>query len=358
MTTQREISDPLRLHAEPLVSVCMVTYNHSPFLCEAVAGVIGQRTSFPVELLIGEDCSKDGTRALAEELQRRHPETIRLIVDEHNVGMQRNSLRLEDACRGRFIAYCQGDDFWCHPDKLQMQVDLLERHPDCALVHGDYDIRIESQGVVVPSPNTRRNRQDLPAGTDVFSEILLSRYEIATCTVCVRTGALRQAVDRVRPILEDPATKQGDLPRWLPIARSSGIRYLPERLATYRVLGESASHTRNKLGQLEFLRSSKGVRFRMARDLGAPVPVRDEAERRLLAVMLRQAYETGDGVQARSAAGRLAELGRPLSGEQRVMLWGARWPAVKALVEPAVKLARGRKERANAARLTGGGDSD
>ena len=86
--------------------------------------------------------------------------------------------------------------------------------------------------------------------------------------------------------------------------------------------------------------------------------VMDEAERRLLAVLLRHAFETGDGVQAGAAAKRLAELWRPLSGEQRVMLWGARWPAVKALVEPAVKLARGRKERANAARLTGGGDSD
>src|ERR1039458_1989546 len=118
-----ESSDSARLVTNPVVSVIMVTYKHERYLAEAIEGVIRQKTSFPVELLIGEDCSTDGTREIALSYQKRVPEMIRVITSEKNVGMHENFARLIVAARGKYIAFCDGDDFWHRPDKLCRQIE-------------------------------------------------------------------------------------------------------------------------------------------------------------------------------------------------------------------------------------------
>jgi len=125
-----EVSDSLRLVRDPLVSVIMVTYNHERYLAEAIEGVVRQEASFPIELLIGEDCSTDGTREIALTYQRRFPEMIRVITSAQNVGMHRNGARLMAADRGKYVAFCEGDDFWTSPHKLQWQVEILDAHQD------------------------------------------------------------------------------------------------------------------------------------------------------------------------------------------------------------------------------------
>ena len=132
----REISDPALLCREPVVSVLMMTYNHAPYLEQAVESVLAQQCRFEFEILIGEDHSTDGTRALCEDLQARYPAHIRLIVAEQNVGITANFLRLVARARGTYAAMLEGDDYWTAPDKLQQQVELMERHPDYAWCAG------------------------------------------------------------------------------------------------------------------------------------------------------------------------------------------------------------------------------
>src|ERR1039458_10809109 len=95
-----ESSDSARLVTNPVVSVIMVTYKHERYLAEAIEGVIRQKTSFPVELLIGEYCSTDATREIALSYQKRFPEMIRVITSEHNVGAHENFVRLIAAAHG------------------------------------------------------------------------------------------------------------------------------------------------------------------------------------------------------------------------------------------------------------------
>ena len=85
----------------PLVSVCMTTYNHAPYLREAIEGVLAQQTGFDVELVLGEDCSTDSTRAICEEYAARFPERVRLVCGVENMGWLANYLRTFEACRGR-----------------------------------------------------------------------------------------------------------------------------------------------------------------------------------------------------------------------------------------------------------------
>ena len=123
---------------EPLVSVVTVTYQHAEFIEECVQAVLDQRTDFPVEHLIGEDESTDGTRAICERLARAHPDRIRLFLRSrkdviHIMGRptaRANVKALYAAARGKYIAVCPGDDHWIDPEKLQRQVDLMEAHPE------------------------------------------------------------------------------------------------------------------------------------------------------------------------------------------------------------------------------------
>src|SRR5574337_297251 len=134
-----EISDPAQLPTEPLVSVYMLAYRHERFIAEAIEGVIAQECDFPIELIIGEDCSPDRTREIVLKYQRSYPHLIRVLTSERNVGALSNARRCQLGTRGRIIAICEGDDYWHHPYKLQKQADLMLSSPDMVVCHTDYD---------------------------------------------------------------------------------------------------------------------------------------------------------------------------------------------------------------------------
>lgn len=115
---------------EPLLSVVTITYNHEPYIAKCIEGVLMQKVNFPIEFIIAEDCSTDGTRAICEDYARRFPDVIRLVLSEKNVGALPNERRALGMARGRYVALCEGDDYWTDECKLQKQVDFLESNPD------------------------------------------------------------------------------------------------------------------------------------------------------------------------------------------------------------------------------------
>ena len=125
-----EISCQEQLPIKPLVSVVMMTRNHESFIIQAVESVVGQQCDFPIELLIGEDYSSDGTRDICKLLQEKYPNLIRLIVSSENVGITKNFLRLVCRSKGSYIALLEGDDYWVVSDKLKKQVEMMEANPD------------------------------------------------------------------------------------------------------------------------------------------------------------------------------------------------------------------------------------
>lgn len=161
----------------PLLSVAMITYNHAPFLAEAIEGVLAQRTSFPIEFVIGEDCSTDDTRKVALDYQARYPDLIRLIPPTPNVGVNENFKRTIEACKGRYIAYCEGDDLWGDPAKLQKQVDFLEANPQYVICYHD-SLPFDEKG--------RINFDFGGARRDLTARELQEATPIFTLTVCFR----------------------------------------------------------------------------------------------------------------------------------------------------------------------------
>ncbi len=120
----------------PLVSVAMLTYNHERYIGQAIESVLSQEADFRLELIVGEDCSTDDTRRIVREYAEKYPNVIRPLLAGHNLGMQKNCSRVLAACRGKYVALLEGDDYWVLPDKLQKQVRILEANPHYSMCGG------------------------------------------------------------------------------------------------------------------------------------------------------------------------------------------------------------------------------
>jgi len=111
----------------------MITYNHETYIREAIDSVLMQQVNFPYEIVIGEDHSTDATRTIVRDYQRRHPDKIRLRLSRENLYSRKldPGTATHCACRGKYIALLEGDDYWTDPLKLQKQVDFMEAHTTC-----------------------------------------------------------------------------------------------------------------------------------------------------------------------------------------------------------------------------------
>lgn len=125
----------------PLVSVCVPTFQHAPYLKECLDSILAQQTDFVFEILIGEDCSTDGTREICLEYAASYPDRIRLFLRKEEEKFflfgrksgRLNHLGLYQSAKGKYVCFCDGDDFWCDPTKLQQQVEKMESNPDISL---------------------------------------------------------------------------------------------------------------------------------------------------------------------------------------------------------------------------------
>jgi glycosyltransferase involved in cell wall biosynthesis len=115
------------------VSVCIITYNHKDYIRECIDGVISQIIDSKYEIVIGDDCSTDGTSEICVEYAAKYPELIRFVRRNTNLGMVGNWIATIKDCQGNYIAPCEGDDYWTDPYKLQKQVDLIEQYPNASM---------------------------------------------------------------------------------------------------------------------------------------------------------------------------------------------------------------------------------
>lgn len=122
---------------KPLVSILCITYNQKRFIKQTIDSFLEQKTDFPFEILVHDDASTDGTTEILKEYADMHPGIFRLFLEKENQYSKRNFRFIKDmyiAAKGKYIATCEGDDFWTDPTKLQRQVDFLDKHQDYALV--------------------------------------------------------------------------------------------------------------------------------------------------------------------------------------------------------------------------------
>lgn len=225
-----EISDPTRLPAKPVVSVLMLTYNHAAYLAQAIEGVLMQQTDFPIEILIGEDCSPDNSLDISKNYQREYPQIIRIITGSSNVGMTKNWDRLVAASKGEFLAICEGDDYWIDPLKLQKQVGFLQENQDYGLSYTDIDRLYVATNIL--EKDAFKNHLGIYSNT--FEDFLINAWFLATCTWVFRANMLNS----IDTYLKGPVDTQ----ILLSISANSKVKFFNETTAVYRIMMGSASH--------------------------------------------------------------------------------------------------------------------
>jgi glycosyltransferase involved in cell wall biosynthesis len=212
-----------------LLSVLVITYNHERFIQEAIDSILAQVVDADLEIVIGEDCSTDRTRDILVACRDRHPDTIRLLFRDRNVGLVRNFAETFEACRGRYIAILEGDDFWTSPDKLRKQVEFLERHEQCSGCFHNVEV-IDDDGSHRPH---LFHAQPLPKAFFSLRDVLEWHF-IPTPSTMMRGGLVPRIPDWFY------AMPMGDWPLHVLNAQHGAIGYLDEVLATYRVHGGGA----------------------------------------------------------------------------------------------------------------------
>jgi len=125
---------------QPMLSVCMITYKHEHLVKQAIESILAQKVNFPFEFVIAEDCSPDGTLEICKQYANKYPEIIRLLPSEKNMGAVPNFCRALAACKGKYIAFCEGDDYWIDEFKLQKQVDFLEHRKDLMICFSEVKV--------------------------------------------------------------------------------------------------------------------------------------------------------------------------------------------------------------------------
>ena len=265
-----ETSDPEKLCKHPVVSVNMITYNHEPYIRQAIEGVMMQKTDFEFELVIGEDASTDKTREICFEYQKRYPDKIRVLWWHENLRKVNhpgggNGARTRAHCRGEFIALCEGDDYWIDPLKLQKQVDVMRKYPNVGFIFCDANVLIQDTGEV--------SRWDVNG--DVFKAgcirgrdfLLLHLFGRDPSRAPGREGFIMTAGVLYRKKVLDLAKSRydvfsyrlalGDKVLFMGLASCADAYYLREITTVYRIQRGGAMHTKTN----EVLRDSALVRL-------------------------------------------------------------------------------------------------
>lgn len=168
----------------PIVSVCMITYNHEKYIKEAIEGVLMQIVDFEMELIVADDCSSDKTGVIIEEIISVHPKGNLINYTRHtqNLGMMGNFFWALKFCKGKYIALCEGDDFWTLNNKLLQQVKLLESHNSFVLSFHDCNVIDSNGNEISPSrvPNYSQknlNRDKIRHGSFIPTSTITFRKE-------------------------------------------------------------------------------------------------------------------------------------------------------------------------------------
>ena len=233
----------------PLVSVCCITYNHEPYIAQSLDGFLMQKTSFPFEVLIHDDASTDRTADIIREYEKKFPKIIKPIYQKENQYSKGNRAILASfvypRAKGKYIALCEGDDYWIDENKLQMQVDFLEKNPEYGMCYTKTKQFIQK----------KRKFSRRMFGTDVrdFEDLLFNGNRVPTLTTVFRKDLLNSYLKEIYP--QDKGWLMGDYPMWLYFAHESKVKFLDKVTSVYRVLENSASHSRNIEKSVNFAKS-------------------------------------------------------------------------------------------------------
>lgn len=225
-----------------IVSICCLSYNHEHYLADAIESFLSQQTDFSFEVLIHDDASTDRSAAIIKEYEEKYPHIIKAIYqteNQHSQGVLVDLLNQERA-RGKYLAYCEGDDYWTDPTKLQRQVDYMEAHPDCSMcVHAASTVSALKKRVI---SDVRPGMGDKDL---TIEEIIEGGGEF------IATNSILLSKEKIEPLPEFyHRAVVGDYPLVIYGALQGVVHYMDRNMSAYRI-GVSGSWTQRELATVE-----------------------------------------------------------------------------------------------------------
>lgn len=228
-----------------MVTIRCLAYNHEPYIRQCLEGFVMQKTNFKFEAIVHDDASTDGTAAIILEYAEKYPDIIKPIIETENQYSKRDGSlrRIMDAhMHGKYIAICEGDDYWTDPYKLQKQVDFLEANLEYSMCYTN-----------ILRYNQKKDFFDdwiLSDENVITIDDLMLYNRVHTLTVLCRKDLLLRYNQEISFLL--PKSPMGDYPMWLWMALQGPIYHFQEKMGVYRVLENSASHIKDNFKRYKF----------------------------------------------------------------------------------------------------------
>ena len=207
---------------KPLVSVICITYNHAPYLRQCLDGILMQKTTFPFEVVINDDCSTDGSTDIIKEYVERYPEIIVPVYHDENQYSKGPNVAITywiKEARGKYWAATETDDYWTDPLKLQKQVDYMENNPDCALCF--------TNAIVISDNDEERKMYDHLEECDYSAIDIYKKWTIPTTTAMWR-NILNYPIETFKDVYF------GDIFLFLNLAVRGKVHCINQKTAVYR----------------------------------------------------------------------------------------------------------------------------
>ncbi|MDE5757746.1 MAG: glycosyltransferase, partial [Allobaculum sp.] len=238
-----------------MVAIQCITYNHEPYIRDALEGFVMQKADFPFVAIVHDDASTDNTAEIVKEYAAKYPDIILPIYEEENQYSKRDGslshlLHITlNYTRAKYIALCEGDDYWIDPLKLQKQVDFLESHPNYGMCYTKAKYFFQGNNQFT----------DIFGGPNETFEQFLMANTVPTLSAVFRHDIQSKYHKEIQP--QSKKWSMGDYPLWLFFSHESKIKLIDNVTGVYRILPNSASHFDKSQykQQLNFLKSSFDV---------------------------------------------------------------------------------------------------
>lgn len=247
----------------PLVSICCITYNHEPYIRQCIEGFLMQKTTFQFEVLIHDDASTDNTANIIREYEAKYPDIIKPIYqteNQYSKGVKISSTYNYPRAKGKYIAICEGDDYWIDALKLQKQIDILEKNKEYGLSHTAVQCYEENNKKYYEKSIERLNITK-DSNIDLKERILSGDYIIRPLTVVLHKKILLDVIEKDKFLFNSSLFLMGDTPTWVELANISKVHYINDTTGVYRIYNGSASHQSNLKKVLRFNLSMTELRM-------------------------------------------------------------------------------------------------
>lgn len=331
------------------VLVRCMTYNQSKYIDDALNGFAMQQTNFPFVCLVMDDCSTDGEQDVIKSWMERECDMekaenveiekslVTIVSHKSNVNctfafyfLKENLYKKggkapmiapwREHCE--YEALCEGDDYWIHPEKLQMQVDFLDSHSDYGMVHTDFNL----------TKGNRNHHTIIYPDGNAFPDVLTRGIRVGTVTAMYRLTLYNQ----IPKLYTGKGWPMGDYPLWIELAYVSKIHFIPEVMACYRILEQSASHSQDFYRLLSFCNSSCEVRKFYLKEFNVKEHV-DIYSPTYYETIVRYACRLGCKNEARKYYREAQEHGK-VSWKCRAFYWATLFPILKEIIELYIKI--------------------